>query len=236
MALRRTLLLALAMLVASVAPADAHWRWPVHGGVVARFRIGPDRFARGQHRGIDVAAPAGAAVRAACRGRVTFAGKVGVGGRTVSVRCGDLVATYQHLRAIFVGRGEELGPGARVGTIGATGRPLHFGVHRAADRHRYLDPLVLLGEDAAPAPPLPPVPLAPRGRRPNVAPPPPGPAPSPGPAPAKAGVPMVAWVGLGLACLGLPGWRIGRGRRRRYRPAAEATKTLASSASCSQSG
>jgi Peptidase family M23 len=260
----RAILAAIALLCAMAAPAEAHWRWPARGRVVQRFELGPDRFARGQHRGIDLAAPAGAAVTSACAGRVTFAGAVGRDGRTVSVRCGGLVATYQRLGTIDVGRGDELAPGGRVGTIAATGRPLYFGVHHAVDRHAYVDPLSLLGEDASPTPPL--IPLSPRGPGPTAAPPPLGPGPSPAPAarprssplrppaarmpaapmrapaaglhartPAGSGVPTVAWIGLGLAVLALPGWGIER-RRRRHRSVPQAPKTLASSASLSRWG
>ena len=86
------------------------------------FAVGPDRFAAGQHRGADLGAPAGARVRAACGGRVSFAGRVPGGGRTVSVRCGALVATYQHLGRVAVRRGQRLLPGARSARSAARAR------------------------------------------------------------------------------------------------------------------
>jgi murein DD-endopeptidase MepM/ murein hydrolase activator NlpD len=230
-------------LFASPASA-ARWRWPVRGPVVERFRVGPDRFAPGQHRGIDIAAAVGTAVRSACAGRVTFAGAVGAGGRTVSVRCGALIATYQHLAGIAAHRGDELGVGSPLGAVGRSGRPrspsahLHFGVHRTLDRHAYLDPLALLGEDRRRPPAAPLLPIAPRpaGRAPL------GPAPGvaaartsplPLPRPARRALPRpeagrvgaagrpastVVWVGIGLALLALPGLGL-RARRRRRRPA-----------------
>src|SRR5262245_41903625 len=82
---------------AAGAPQPA-WRWPLHGPVVGSFRLTPAApFARGQRRGIDVAAAAGSTVRAACPGRVSFAGAVPRFGLAVSVRCPALVATYLRL-------------------------------------------------------------------------------------------------------------------------------------------
>ena len=60
-------LLVLVILLTSAAPAAATaWRWPLRGEVITPFRLAADRFAPGQHRGIDIAAAAGAAVRSAC--------------------------------------------------------------------------------------------------------------------------------------------------------------------------
>ena len=132
------------------------------------FAVGPDRFAAGQHRGIDLAAPPGARVLAACGGRVSFAGRVPRGGRTVSVRCGSLVATYQHLGSVAVARGQIVMAGGRIGRAGRA-RPaphVHLGA-RVAATGEYRDPLALFA--GAPRGPLAPIP-APR-RAPPVPPP-----------------------------------------------------------------
>jgi|SRR5919204_6035472 hypothetical protein len=248
-------LAALVLGVAASPASAADWPWPVHGAVIERFRVAPDRFAAGQHRGIDIAAPAGRTVRSACPGTVTFAGAVGAGGRTVSVRCGALTATYQHLSAIAVRRGERLRAGARLGAVGRTGQPraptahLHFGIHRTADRHSYVDPLSLLDGDGARPDPLVPPPARPRGQAP-LGPVPPASAPATLPragaarhpravdgsvAAARRGVPVLVWVGLGLVALGLPG--LARRRRRPRRtarsPSARARRGFASAPSSS---
>jgi len=75
------IVLSLIAIVAVVAPATARaaagWRLPVDGAVVGGFRVTPGApFAAGQRRGIDLQTWPGAAVRAACSGRVTFAGRV----------------------------------------------------------------------------------------------------------------------------------------------------------------
>lgn len=192
-----------AVLLLLLAPAGAAgaWRWPVEGEVVRGFAVGTDPFAAGQHRGINVAAPVGTPVRAACGGRVRFAGPVADNGRTVSVVCGRHVATYLHLESIAVRRGQPVPPGARLGTVGRTGRPgrgpvhLHLGA-RELSTDRYVDPRDLLGPATSP----PPVVAGPR-TAPRLRPTPLGPAPRAVPsfrgAPVPVGAPVPAVVPRG---------------------------------------
>ncbi|HVE69365.1 MAG TPA: peptidoglycan DD-metalloendopeptidase family protein, partial [Solirubrobacteraceae bacterium] len=171
--------LLVAPLVVSAGTARAGergWAWPVRGPVAERFALSAaDPYARGQHRGIDIAARAGAAVRAACAGRVRFAGAAGGFGRAVTVTCGPYAVTYGHLEAIATAAGERVDRGDRIGRVGKTGRGstpgphLHLGVRRAADPNGYVDPLALLPTTRPPSPP----PTAPARR----APPPPAPRP-----------------------------------------------------------
>jgi murein DD-endopeptidase MepM/ murein hydrolase activator NlpD len=211
------------------------WQRPVSGAVLRSFGIVPDRYAAGQHRGVDLEAALGTSVDAACGGRVTFAGRVPGGGRTVSVRCGRLIATYQQLATIGVRRGQRLLPGARLGTVGRSQDPrtsqphVHLGA-RIAGSGRYVDPLTLLGDVRQPLPPLPParapaprrVPLGPAPVRPVALPEPlraPARAPAPAPAAPLAAAPWTVWVGLLLVGLGLPlGALVTRWRRRRGTP------------------
>jgi murein DD-endopeptidase MepM/ murein hydrolase activator NlpD len=216
----------LAGFAASASAAVARgWMRPVDGPVLRPFAVGPDRFAAGQHRGADLGAAAGARVGAACAGRVSFAGRVPGGGRTVSVRCGRLVATYQHLGHVAVSRGQRLLPGAEIGTVGRA-RPsphVHLGARRA-ETGAYIDPLTLIGGGPGPGVPL--VPLA------RLRPRPLGPAPTraavrPFAVPAARPVtvpravvagrlPWPVWLGVGLVALGLPlGGGLVVARRRR---------------------
>jgi hypothetical protein len=190
-------------------PSTAHartWRWPVRGEVVQRFAIdGRNPFAKGQHRGIGIAAAHGTPVRSACAGRVRFAGTLPRHGGTVSVTCGPFVATYLHLSSMAVRRGQPLAVGQRVGR---NGQALHFGVRRAADRFAYVDPLSMLPSDPlGPAPP----PVASTRRR--------GARPIAPPA-MPARIPVPAWAGLGLLGLAVPTLVLVGGRRRRARDVA----------------
>ncbi|MGI5378514.1 M23 family metallopeptidase [Streptomyces sp. CA-251387] len=105
-------------------------------------------YGRG-HRGVDLAAPAGAAVRAVAAGRVSFAGRV-AGKGVVSVELPGtgnppLRTTYEPVRA-SVKKGDEVEAGEVVGTVEATGSHctaacVHWGLRRGES---YVDPLSLL--------------------------------------------------------------------------------------------
>lgn len=213
-------MLALLFLLALLAPpaAAAPWRPPVDGAVTHRFAYGPDPFARGQHRGADLATRAGARVGAPCTGQVTYAGRVPRHGRGVTVRCGALVATVLDLAATRPRRGSTVLAGSRIGT--AAGAAVHLGARRAGDRRAYVDPLALFGGRSRRTRPLGPAP-APAGRRPRplaaprvVA----RPAAMPARRPA-ATVPPLAWGGLGLIAAAAPATVVRRRRIRRARGA-----------------
>jgi hypothetical protein len=201
------------------------WRWPLRGPVIGNFHVSPRApFARGQRRGIDVSARAGSFVRAACGGRVTFAGALPRRGLAVSVRCGPLVATYLGLGRLGVRAGARVGRGQGLGALGATGR-LRLGARRFADRRGYLDPLSLLRDDAPEPPALGPAPRH-RFHRPLPAAAPallPAPAPS-GPAAApERGVPWPAYPAAALVASALPFGGLMRRRRRERRRGQTAT-------------
>jgi hypothetical protein len=236
--MRSRWLVVLVLMAVAVTPAGAAaraWQRPVDGAVLRPFSVGPDRFAAGQHRGADLAAPPAAPVRAACGGRVGFAGRVPGGGLTVSVRCGQLIATLQHLGALAARRGQLVRPGAPIGwTAQARRRPhVHLGA-RVAATGAYVDPLDLLAGAPRAVPPLlpaarrppplrsppvarPPLPAAPRLtplRSPPLAPAPPRVGPAP-----VARMPWPVWLGLALVGLGLPLGGLVRVRTRRRRTA-----------------
>jgi hypothetical protein len=190
----RAALLACALLVVT-APTAAHaetWTWPVDGEVLSQYRYGGDPFAADQHRGIDVAAPVGATVRAATDGTVKFAGTAGDSGLTVAVRTADdrFDTSYLHLDSLSVGEGDVVSEGAELGTAGTTGRRstaaphVHFGVRVAGSDDAYRDPLRFL--DGPSSPPIGAVPAPRSGPRPLPAPSPARPSPAPGP----RGVPL----------------------------------------------
>jgi len=210
----------------------------VPGAVERPFSYAGDPFARGHHRGLDLAAAPGAPVRAACSGRVTFAGRAGAG--AVAVRCGRFSVTHLPLRPA-VRAGERVVAGAPIGAVARSARHagLHLGVRRASDRFGYLDPAPLLHDPPRHAPPVgprsaarrtappPPHPAPlPSGPLPRVAPAPPAPAPPEGSSPVA---PWPAWAGLALLLAGAAG--AGTAGRRRARRDARARRARAGTVS-----
>ncbi len=108
------------------------------------------------HRGIDLASPGGAPVRATAEGRVTFAGRgsaLGSAwrryGRMLGIRHGDgFVTIFGHLETTEVRAGQSVERGQRIGTVGATGwsvEPnLHYGVlkRRGDGLYQAVDPRI----------------------------------------------------------------------------------------------
>ncbi len=234
--LRLALCLPVLVLLSVASAADAAtWQRPVDGPLLRPFALGRDTYARGWHRGVDLAAARGSPVRSACSGRVSFAGVVPRGGRTVSVRCGAIVASYQQLGSVAVREGHDVVRGARLGAVGASTDPrqrrphLHLGARTLATG-RYLDPLDLLGAGPPAMPLVPPAtraparpaPLGPAPRPPRIQPVPEARAPrtaprvAPGLPRAAPGIPWPVWVGLACFGLGLPLGGFVRVRRRRH--------------------
>ena len=155
-------LVVLMILCACALPASvAHaWTWPVNGPVLRPFSF--DRahpYAAGQHRGVDLGAQSGTAVRAPAAGVVSFAGTVPTGGKTVSIQTSaGYTLTLVHLGSIGVQRGAEIAEGAVVGTVGPSGQVdltepfVYFGARVTGDDQGYVDPLSLLPARQSPAP------------------------------------------------------------------------------------
>ena len=189
---------------------------PVTGSVERGFDPGRP-FEAGRHRGVDLAAPPGTPVRAACGGPVAFAGRIG-GAGIVTLRCGPWRVTHMPLATVaarrFARRGAVIGTVAR----SAEHEGVHLGVRRDGTRFGYADPLRFMAQRAPPLGPAP----RPSSRRPVPRPPravrAPRPVRSPprlvrGPGPGSAPVaPWPAWAGLALVLAGA-GLRV-RARRR----------------------
>lgn len=133
---------------AGVAQAGSEgWSWPLAGvpPVVHPFQPPANRYGPG-HRGVDLAAPAGAEVRAAGAGRVSYAGML-AGRSVVVVVHGDLRTTYEPVTA-SVRLGQSVTAGEPIGNLEAghegcaAAACLHWGLRRG---EQYLDPLALVG-------------------------------------------------------------------------------------------
>lgn len=110
---------------------------PVEGIVSSRFglRVHPVTNQPDHHKGVDLAAPLGTPVRSAGQGVVVRAEEAGNYGNLVVIdHGGGLQTRYAHLAQIDVEVGAELDAGARLGSVGNTGRStgphLHFEVRR----------------------------------------------------------------------------------------------------------
>jgi len=98
------------------------------------------------HAAVDIRLPGGTSVRAIADGQVAFADEQFFGGRSVVIdHGGGVFSVYYHLREYSVAEGQAISRGARVGSVGATGRAtgphLHFGVRVPGGR---VDPTRLL--------------------------------------------------------------------------------------------
>lgn len=136
--------------VAAAAPAVGetlvHTR-PVEGPVVAAFRAPPGPYGPG-HRGVDLRAEPGTAVRASAAGTVVFAGAVATT-TWVTVAHPDGVRTaYGPLTDLRVRPRQPVARGAVIGRTAGTahdGGPaaLHWSARRDGD---YVDPMTLLAD------------------------------------------------------------------------------------------
>jgi hypothetical protein len=141
------LLLAAGPARAAVGEQGAEWVSPLAGPpqVARGFDPPPRRWAPG-HRGVDLLAPAGAVVRSAGGGSVTFAGRLAGRGVVVVAHADGTRTTYEPVVAT-VQRGDQVDVGQDLGRLTVAGGHcvpvacLHWG-HRRGEV--YLDPMLLL--------------------------------------------------------------------------------------------
>ena len=165
----------LALLAIPSAALAERWLRPVPGEVARAFHFSRGApFTAGAHRGADLAAPPGTAVRAACAGTVLYAARVPAQGGVVTLRCGGRRVTHLPLASIAVRTGAQLRAGATLGTLAPGHRGLHLGVRAAGDPFGYVDPLEFL---PSPDRPLTPITARPRRGRPRAIRVPPRPGP-----------------------------------------------------------
>ncbi len=137
----------------SVQAPGTFWDWPIspRPAVLKRFAVGLYRWSPG-HRGVDLAAAPGVAVRAAGSGVVGFAGPLAGRGVVVILHAGGLRTTYEPVQSV-VRRGQRITVGQPIGRVQAIGSHcaatacLHWGALRG---RTYLDPLPLVGRRLPP--------------------------------------------------------------------------------------
>ena len=132
--------------------------WPVRGHLLSGYGSGRD----GTHNdGINIAAPRGAAIEAADRGIVAYAGNElrGYGNLILVKHPNGWISAYAHCDLMLVKRGDKVARGqtiARVGSTGSVGEPqLHFELrrgNRAVDPREFLAPLPTAGTERSSPP------------------------------------------------------------------------------------
>tara|TARA_B100000678_G_scaffold269447_1_gene256600 strand:- start:283 stop:1320 length:1038 start_codon:yes stop_codon:yes gene_type:complete len=97
---------------------------PVNGRITSTFgmRMHPLLHYRRMHKGLDIAAPRGSAIRAAAAGTVIFAGRAGGYGNLIKIRHNNgYVTVYGHMNNFAVRAGTRVDRGQRIGAVGSTG-------------------------------------------------------------------------------------------------------------------
>lgn len=119
--------------------------WPVRGAIVSEFGAG--NLGR-RNDGVNIAAPAGTAVRAAADGEVVYRGSEldGFGNLLLVKHDGGYVTAYAHNDTMLVKKGQQVNQGqiiAKVGQTGAVSTPqLHFEIR---ENLKSVDPVELMG-------------------------------------------------------------------------------------------
>lgn len=112
--------------------------WPTRGWLTSRFgpRISPFTGRTQLHGGIDIATREGTPVIAPARGHVTFVGRKGPLGKSVTIDHGHGVRTvYGHASEIHVKSGETVERGQLIADVGSTGRSTGPHLHYAIQIH-----------------------------------------------------------------------------------------------------
>lgn len=107
--------------------------WPIADRFLITTTFGYERPGEVPHRGIDIPAPAGTAIRAAESGTVITAAKHSSYGNYVIISHGNGYATlYAHCTALYVSVGQKVTKGETIAGVGSTGyssgNHLHFEV------------------------------------------------------------------------------------------------------------
>ena len=118
--------------------------WPVRGPLSSGFEWRDDPFTgvRSMHRGYDIVARGGTAVKASNQGRIIYTGENNLYGKYILIQHVDRYQTlYAHLSRITVSENQRVALRQKIGEVGNTGRStgphLHFSIYYNGDA---LDP------------------------------------------------------------------------------------------------
>ncbi|MDR2685511.1 MAG: LysM peptidoglycan-binding domain-containing M23 family metallopeptidase [Rickettsiales bacterium] len=123
--------------VSSLAKAPARssskFAWPIRGTILSPFGAKPNGL---YNDGINIKGTKGAPVSAAENGVVAYAGNEikGLGNLVIIKHADGFMSVYAHLDTILVERGKQVSVGAKIGSVGQTGKvnspQLHFEVRK----------------------------------------------------------------------------------------------------------
>lgn len=117
--------------ISSVNPTTIQPKWirPCPGRITSGYgsRIDPIEKTRKDHKGIDIGAPTGTPVKAIADGTVEFSAYEGANGNKIKINHGivngkNVASTCIHLNSRSVQQGQKVKQGAKIGTVGSTGR------------------------------------------------------------------------------------------------------------------
>jgi murein DD-endopeptidase MepM/ murein hydrolase activator NlpD len=135
--------------------APTAWSAPVEGRLSSAFGKRADPFTQTTriHRGVDIAARAGAPIRAAQSGTVVFSGHLsGYGNTIILEHAGGYRTLYGHASRNLVNEGDLISTEQVIGEVGSSGRStgthLHFELQKGGAR---VDPKELLLAAGKPA-------------------------------------------------------------------------------------
>jgi murein DD-endopeptidase MepM/ murein hydrolase activator NlpD len=127
---------------------------PVIGYVTSPYgmRIHPILNAPIFHTGLDIGGNAGASVKAASDGVVTFAGENGSYGNFIVIKhASGYESAYGHLSKIYIKNGKRVAKGEAIGEVGSTGLStgphLHFEIK---SKGQFINPLRFISLSSAP--------------------------------------------------------------------------------------
>ena len=122
---------------------------PLDGAVTSRFgaRCDPAKEESAFHHGLDLAAPAGTAIRPVASGTVIETGYNTIyGNYLVLQHAGGLTSKYAHCQSLLVKEGDRVKPSTKLATVGSTGSStgnhLHLELRLSGI---FLDPAIELG-------------------------------------------------------------------------------------------
>jgi murein DD-endopeptidase MepM/ murein hydrolase activator NlpD len=113
--------------VMGLLPSTSGYIWPICAPVTSEYGMRWGRL----HAGMDFGASSGSPIGASKAGRVIYAAyQSGYGNLTLIEHADGVVTAYAHQTSMYVGVGQSVGQGERIGTVGSTGNStgphLHF--------------------------------------------------------------------------------------------------------------